>query len=254
VAGCVSTPGDEDLPPIAEDRPGGLRVIQLNRPGYANALSAQLVEAMHDELDRAEQDLVRVLAWRGNPRHFCAGFDLRGLRSQTDADLFLRFVRVGLLLERITTAPFATIAVVEGAAVGAGADLAAACDHRLGTHGASFRFPGSAFGLVLGVERLSRVVGQAKAASLAGSGRTVSASDAHRSGLLTALVEPNEVETLLAELTADMAGPPVAALPALLAATRPPAGDSALAALARSAAHPGLHDRVMAYASRPRQD
>ena len=90
---------------------------------------------------------------RGNDRHFAAGFDLGGLAAETDATLAHRFLRIGLLLERLYAAPYVTVAVAEGAAVGAGADLVLACDHRLVAPAVRLRFPGSAFGVVLGAHR-----------------------------------------------------------------------------------------------------
>lgn len=127
--------------------------VTLDRPERANALSAELVEALHGVLDEAAVARPDVLVLRGNARHFAAGFDLGGLAAETDASLAHRFLRIGLLLERLVTAPHVTVAVAEGTAVGAGADLVTHCDHRLVAPGVTLRFPGSAFGVVLGTAR-----------------------------------------------------------------------------------------------------
>lgn len=189
---------------------GPVWTVTLDRPRRANALSADLVEALHVTLDQAERSRPEALVLRGNPRHFAAGFDLRDLHRETDASLALRFLRVGLLLERLLAAPFATVAVVEGAAIGAGADLVLACDHRLVDPAVTLRFPGSAFGVVLGATRRAEL------------------------GSALATGTPDTLETVLAAPTVP----------------RPPHdADLELADLARSVAVPGLRDRVASYAA-----
>ncbi|MCW2759082.1 MAG: hypothetical protein JWO46_2828 [Nocardioidaceae bacterium] len=132
---------------------GPVWTVTLDRPERANALSAELVEELHAVLDEAAMVRPTALVLRGNPRHFAAGFDLGGLDLETDASLAYRFLRIGLLLERLYDAPYVTVAVADGAAVGAGADLVLACDHRLVAPGVTLRFPGAQFGVVLGAHR-----------------------------------------------------------------------------------------------------
>lgn len=132
---------------------GSVWTLTLDRPHRANALSAELVEALHAALDEADRAAPEALVLRGNARHFAAGFDLGGLEVETDASLAYRFLRIGLLLERLIAAPYPTTAVVEGAAVGAGADLVLACAHRDVAPSVELRFPGSEFGVVLGAHR-----------------------------------------------------------------------------------------------------
>jgi enoyl-CoA hydratase/carnithine racemase len=187
--------------------------VTLDRPARANALSADLVEDLHGVLDEAVAARPGALVLRGNDRHFSAGFDLTGLGEETDATLAHRFLRVGLLLERLLAAPFPTIGVAEGAAVGAGADLLVHCDHRLVAPSVRLRFPGREFGVRLGAGR--------------------------RDELGTSLVSgrPDELRKVLAWA--------VPARPAHDA-------DRALADLARSVAVPGLHARLTAYAATTR--
>ena len=168
---------------------GAVWTVTLDRPEHANALSAGLVEALHGVLDEAA--LVRPLALvlRGNSRHFAAGFDLGGLELETDATLAHRFLRIGLLLERLATAPHLTVAVADGAAIGAGADLVLACDARLVAPGVTLRFPGSQFGVVLGVARRTL---------LEGARPEVRACEPRRdAGLVTGT--PDQLDELLAE-------------------------------------------------------
>lgn len=190
---------------------GPVWTVNLDRPRRANALSASLVESLHGVLDEADAAGPRAVVVRGNERHFAAGFDLGGLDLENDATLALRFLRITTLLERLLAAPYATVAVVEGAAVGAGADLVLACDHRLVAPHVTLRFPGAAFGVALGAVR--------------------------RRELGTTLTTGTP-----AELTDVLTRP---------APVRPPHdSDAEISALARSVAVPGLHDRLSAYAAR----
>ena len=221
-------------------------VLELDRPDRANALSADLVERLHAGLDRAIAERAGVLVLRGRGRHFCGGFDLDGLDDEDDAGLAHRFLRIGLLLERLLEAPFTTVAVVGGSAVGAGADLVAACDHRIGTPDARLRFPGAAFGVVLGTRRLASLVGGERALALA-SGESLTGTEAHWAGLLTASVPAARLEDELERTLARSVHP--AAARGVLRATRAAYdADAALADLARSLAVPGLHSRVVRYA------
>ena len=225
-------------------------ILRLDRPDRANALSADHVERLHDELDRAVADGVDALVLRSSSHHFCAGFDLAGLDDEDDASLAHRFLRIGLLLERLLEAPFTTVAVVEGAAVGAGADLVAACDQRIGTTDARFRFPGAGFGVVLGTRRLVSLVGGERALWLT-AGQPVAGAEAHWAGLLTACVPPERVEDEVNRTIARSVHPVAAR--GVLRATRYGASgydaDAALADLARSVAVPGLHARLVAHAT-----
>jgi len=198
-------------------------VLELDRPDRANALSADLVERLHAGLDRAIAERAGVLVLRGRGRHFCGGFDLDGLDDEDDAGLAHRFLRIGLLLERVAAAPYLTVAVAHGAAVGAGADLVLACDVRLVSPGVTLRFPGAAFGVVLGASRRALLEDYV--------------------GLVTGT--PDDLDPLLAE----WAGWTSAERTAVLADRPAHDTDAELAALARSVAVPGLRDRIAAYAA-----
>ncbi len=130
---------------------------------------------------------------------FCAGVDLADLGTLTDVQAGARFRGIQATFDLLRQAPLVTIAVVNGHAVGAGADLALACDHRLGTVAASFRFPGPAFGLLMGTSTLAETVGPAVAQRLLLSGATVLADEAHALGLLTSLHDPDDVRASCAQ-------------------------------------------------------
>ncbi len=166
-------------PPAMLSAPGanGLRTLLLDRPDKANALSSDLVEAMHARLDEIGTE-TRALLIRGQGKNFCGGFDFAGHEQQSEGDLLLRFVRINELLARLRRAPFLTIAWVSGAAFGAGADIACACALRLGAANARFRFPGFQFGIALGTRRLAAIVGPDRARAILLHNAEVGATDA----------------------------------------------------------------------------
>lgn len=171
---------------------GVLRVVTLDRPTAANALSQRAVDAILEAVTDTSNRDVRALVIRGRGQVFCAGTDLGDLATCSDGDLSLRFLRVGYLLEAVMAAPMATMCCVAGPAVGAGADLAMACDHRIAEPSATFRFPGAAFGLVLGSRRLADITGSAFAHQVISTGRKITAAEALRAGMVTAVVGEGE--------------------------------------------------------------
>ncbi len=141
--------------PLLIQQAGAVIELVLNRPDKANALDAGLVEALLVAVARAANSGARLLALRGEGRHFCAGFDFSDLDQQSDGDLLHRFVRIEQLLQALHHAPLTTLALCHGSALGAGADLVAACDWRIAAPTTRFRMPGMRFGIVLGTRRLA---------------------------------------------------------------------------------------------------
>jgi enoyl-CoA hydratase len=226
----------------------GVALLRLDRPEKGNALSAALVAALHAGLRDAIADpQVHTVAFAGDGRNFCTGFDLSDLDAVDDAALLHRFVQVELLLDAVWRAPVRTVAVAQGRTWGAGADLFSACDVRLATADASFRFPGVGFGLVLGTRRLAVRVGRDEARRLTCDGASLDAAGALRCGLATAPADAG-IDSLAAHCGIPAADRTTVA--ALRAATACDQGDADLAALVRSAARPGLKDRIVAYRAR----
>jgi enoyl-CoA hydratase/carnithine racemase len=226
----------------------GVRTLTLCRAERGNALNPALVDALLEAVEEACADRsLHTLVLRGDGRNFCTGFDLSDLDAASDGDLLHRFVRIETLLAALWHAPLRTVAVVTGRAWGAGADLMAACDLRAATPGASFRFPGAGFGLVLGTRRLAERVGVDAARRLVSEGLTWGAQEARERGLLTDLVD--DPDRWLASASKPL---PVdrATLIQLHRATRDDRRDEDLAALVRSAALPGLKQRISAYRAR----
>lgn len=221
-------------------------ILKLDRPAKGNALSASLVDSLADKLQAALDDTaVHTVAFIGEGRNFCTGFDLSGLDETTDAALLQRLVRIEQLLDAIWCSPVRTVALAQGRTWGAGADLFAACDLRLATADAEFRFPGAGFGLVLGTRRLAERVGREEARRLTCDGGVLASQAAMQAGLVSALVGAANEETLLSLVAAPVADR--VTVSALRAVTALEDSDKDLAALVRSAARPGLKERILKY-------
>ncbi len=245
----------------------GIVIMVLDRPKRGNALSAEFVESLLEGVERACADVsAHTLVLRAQGRHFCTGFDLSDLDAQTDATLLHRFVRIETLLDALWRAPLRTVAIAQGRVMGAGADLFAACDRRMLAPGASLRFPGAGFGIVLGTRRLAARVGDATALQWVSEGTAVDARAALDAGLATAVLEhdlpQDEPAAAAAAAATALAAIPLPSVDrstfaALRAAIGDDGADADLAALVRSAARPGLKARLLAYrdrqlAARPR--
>lgn len=227
----------------------GVAFITLARPDRANALSAELVRELHGAMREAVDDVnVHTVAFRSEGRHFCSGFDLSDVENSDDASLLQRFTEVEMFLDDIWRAPVRTAVLAQGRTWGAGADLFAACDVRLGTPDADFRFPGAGFGLVLGTRRLAVRVGRDQARRFTCDGSSADAKSALAYGLATALV-PDSSPAHVVEMCLGSAIDRQT-VQALRAVTAEQDSDADLAALVRSAARPGLRQRILDYRAR----
>lgn len=233
----------------------GVVTLTLARPERGNALTPALVQALQQGVDAALADAaVHTLVLRGEGRHFCTGLDLSDLDGSSDGDLLLRLVHIEQLLTTLWHAPLRTVALAQGRAWGAGADLFTACEQRVALPQASFRFPGVHFGVVLGSRRLAERLGADLARQVLIEARELDAAEARAAGL--ASDQADSADQALQALPAPQVGRETAA--ALRAATRAAGGgpssgaDFDLAALVRSAAWPGLRQRICDYRDRLR--
>ncbi len=228
-------------------REGALTRLTLNRPDKANALSAELVDALLDAVTLAHTDGTRLLVLQGEGRNLSAGFDFGGYETQSEGDLVLRFVRIEQLLQAVYHAPFATLAIAYGKNFGAGVDLFAAASVRIAAPDTSFRMPGLRFGLQLGTRRLAQRIGGEKARAILADSRTFDAMAARDIGFVTHVAEQKYWDPVLAkELERAMALEPDATS-RLHAATLTDTRAADLADLVASAARPGLKARIAEY-------
>jgi enoyl-CoA hydratase/carnithine racemase len=221
--------------------------LVLDRPDKANALSADLVEALIDAVDEARRAEVAVLALRGEGRNFSAGFDFADYEAQGEGELVRRFVRIEMLLQAIARLPILTVGCAHGRNFGAGVDLFATCRWRIAAPEATFRMPGLAFGVVLGTRRFAALVGGDRALAMLESLETFGAERAHALGFVTRLAAPAEWDGIAQEAIVTARALPAASRAALYRTLDAHDHDADLADLARSVAAPGLKQRIAAY-------
>lgn len=232
---------------VTLEQDGKVWTVSLNRSDKRNALSAELVEALLELVERAPQEGATVLVLRGEGSNFCAGFDLADAEHRTEGELVLRFIRVEMLLQAVASSPCLTVGLAHGRNFGAGVDLIAACRQRYGSADATFRMPGLKFGLVLGTRRFGDIVGRDRAASLQEEAATFDARQASDMGFLHGIADPAEWPQLVEKARAKAAILPDWSRRALYDVLSTANADSDLAWLVRSAARPGLKQRIAQY-------
>ena len=232
---------------LLAERRGATLILTLDRPGKMNALSASLVEALIAAVDAACRDGTRLLVLRGNGKNFSAGFDMGGYEAQSEGDLCLRFIRIEQLLQAVRFAPFDTLVFAHGRNFGAGVDLICACARRVATPDATFRMPGLRFGLVLGSRLFSERVGADRARQVLQVSQTFLSEQAREWGFLGAVAGEDEWPALLEEAETAAAGLTPEAAARLFRVMSPDHRDADLAEVARSAAAPGIKQRIAAY-------
>lgn len=229
------------------DRQGAAHVLTLARPDKMNALSAELVEALFAALDEAEAGGAKLIVLKGEGKNFSAGFDFGAWQEQSEGDLLLRFVRIETLLQRLAASPCLTLALAHGRNFGAGVDLFGACKWRVSAPDATFRMPGLKFGLVLGTRRYAALVGAERARAVLEQAATFSAEEALRDGFASRIVAAQDWPDIEREALDAASALSCASRVQLYAALSAETPDTDLARLVRSAAEPGLKDRVAAY-------
>lgn len=214
---------------LRRQREGHTLVLTVDRPEARNALSSEVARALVAACDEAARDeRVRAVVLTGAGSTFVSGGDLRELRAATtrqDAEALSDWgMRLCRALEDL---PMPVLAAVNGHAVGGGAELACACDVRIGSRSTTFSFRQTQMGVTTAwgtAQRLPAIVGAGHAARMLLFGRTVTAEEAIDMGLLDDVAEPpsTPLETALArasELARSSPGA-VARMKAVLVAAR----------------------------------
>lgn len=186
------------------ERDGGVAVVRINRTEKQNAFNIAVSTAVTQAFDALEADAdVVCVVLTGAGKAFSAGADMTEAVAKIDENG--RSDGMAATIARIARFPKPVIACVNGAAYGGGALLAITCDIRIASETAAFRFPGAAYGLVVGGAQLPRVVGPAMAKELLFSTRVVQADEALRIGLVNRVVPLADVEAVTLELARQIA-------------------------------------------------
>lgn len=191
----------------------GVATITLNRPGSRNALDTAMCEGLlAAAMGAAADETVRVVLIRANGPVFCAGADLKERQGMTEDQVRARRLKAFAAYDALERLPMPAIAVVAGAAVGSGCEIAAACDFIVATPETSFRTPEALWGTVGATQRLPRVLGKRLAKDLMFTGRKLSAEEAQAAGLVSRVIPAAKLESALAEIVKPIAEAPPGAL------------------------------------------
>jgi enoyl-CoA hydratase/carnithine racemase len=189
----------------------GVALVRLERAEARNAINTQMLLELLEHLAAARgDDAVRVLVVSSTDHlGLSAGADVR--EQMDDEAKVNRMQLFADLYDAIVAFPKPTIAACHGDVVGGGAEIAIACDMRVGGSNLRMRFPGAALGVPVGPARLVTLCGLATAKYLLLSSRTVGADEALRLGLVNRVAPAAATEAAAVELaTAVAAHPPEA--------------------------------------------
>ncbi len=182
----------------------GIATLTLNRPRQYNALSEDMLVALQEVLDDiAEDDTVRVVVIASNGKAFCAGHDLKEMRSSEDRAFHQAlFDRCGALMQTINQLPQPVIAKVQGIATAAGCQLVAQCDLAVAADNARFAVSGINVGLFCSTPAvpLSRNMHRKQAMQMLLTGDFIDAETARQFGLVNTVTPIDELDEAVASL------------------------------------------------------
>ena len=182
--------------------------ICLTRPEKRNALSDDLVLALREAFESLP-DSVRAVVLQGRGDHFSAGLDLSELAERNAAEGMMHSRGWHAVFERIQFGKVPVIAVLHGAVVGGGLELACAAHIRVAEESAFFALPEGTRGLFVGgggSVRIPRLIGFSRMTDMMLTGRVYNAQDAERIGLAHYLTPPGEGLARAMELARKLAG------------------------------------------------
>ena len=192
-----------ESPLIVSRNNKGVVTLKLNRPRQYNALSTEMMSAMEEALGQIRHDQgVRAVVIEGSGRGFCAGHNLRELRSGGQEFLEQVFQQCSRLMKAITRLPQPVIAKVHGIATAAGCQLVATCDLAVTASDASFGTPGVNIGLFCSTPMvaISRNMPRKRAMEMLLLGETLDAETAASYGLVNMVVDPDELDEAVDQL------------------------------------------------------
>jgi len=198
---------------------GAVAIILLNRPQKKNSFNAQMRQEMERLLrEVAENSNIRAVILTGGEEIFCAGADISEMTGTANAESSYKHAReFQILFDQVESLPQPVIAAVSGWALGGGCELALACDFRVASDSARFGLPEIKIGAFPGgggTQRLSRLIGVAKAKEMILTGDPISAQEALGAGLVMKVASKAKLMDEANELAAKLAALPRIALQA----------------------------------------
>ncbi|MGH9467505.1 MAG: enoyl-CoA hydratase [Terriglobales bacterium] len=191
-----------------EERVG---LVTLHRPAALNALSTPLMRELGEALEAFEADpAIGAIILTGSEKAFAAGADIKEMQGAGFSDIFLADFPAGRAAawRHLATIRKPIVAAVAGYCLGGGCELAMACDFILAADTAVFGQPEVTLATMPGAggtQRLTRLVGKAKAMEMCLTGRRMDASEAERAGLVSRVVPAAELMSEARAVAAKMA-------------------------------------------------
>lgn len=187
----------------------GIATLTLNRPDKRNAISYELIEELLAALDEVANSGAQALIITGTGKAFCSGMDLDNLRAitaRTEADNLKDSQTMARLFRSIYEFRLPTIAAVNGTAVAGGCGIATLCDFTIASTEAKFGYTEVRIGFLPAIVSafLVRQIGEKHARDLLLTGRIISAEEAHRIGLVTEVVSPDQLMPRARELASQL--------------------------------------------------
>ena len=201
--------GKKDRSTVKVGRPAdGVALVRIDRPKKRNALDLDTMAALLDTLEGLDRDeSVRCIVITGTRDVFSAGVDLKEMAKKSAIDVYRAGEAIrGERLGRIRTP---LVAAVAGWCLGGGCELALACDIILAATNATFGFPEAEIGIIPGAggtQRFTRAVGKSRAMEHVLTGRHFGAEEAERWGLVSRVVEPEQLRKEALALAGEIAG------------------------------------------------
>jgi len=193
---------------IIVETKGAVGLIRLNRPEALNALNAKLIGELGQALAAFEADAaIGAIVLTGNDKAFAAGADIKEMQAKEFVDAFLDdFITKGW--EDLSRCRKPVVGAVAGFALGGGCEIAMMCDVVLAADNAKFGQPEIKIGVIPGsggTQRLTRVVGKAKAMEMCLTGRMMDAAEAERAGLVSRIVPSAQLLDEALKVAGDIA-------------------------------------------------
>jgi enoyl-CoA hydratase len=183
-------------------------LIRLNRPDAMNALNIKLMSELADAITAADRnDKIRCIVVTGSDKAFAAGADVREMAEKSYVDVYFDDL-FGPDAEAIARTRKPVIAAVAGYCLGGGCELAMMCDFIIAADTAKFGQPEINLGIVAGMggtQRLTRLVGKAKAMDMNLTGRFMDAVEAERAGLVSRVVPAAQLRDEVMKCAAKIA-------------------------------------------------
>ena len=198
-----------DFKNIVLDKEGGVAIVKMNRPAAMNALNSETLGELKEAFAYLkDDDAVKVIIITGEGKAFVAGADIAEMKDMT-GDQAKEFSKAGQkVFSKVARMKKPVIAAVNGFALGGGCELAMACDIRIASEKAKLGQPEVNLGIIpgfAGTQRLSRLVGAAKAKEMIFTGDMVDAQTALSTGLVNQVVPVDQLMNVCMEMANKIA-------------------------------------------------